>query len=113
LKKESPVKIRDATQIIGMLERGDLAADLSAQLAEVIDACREAAGPKATAKGSLTLKLDVEVEGVSITLSGDIVTKLPKLKRGSTFMFLTADGALSTEHPNQASLFGDLKEVRS
>src|SRR5579871_3855132 len=99
------MKIRDATQIIGMLERGELAADLSTRLAEVIEACREAAGPKSTAKGEIALKLAIEVQGVSITLSGEIATKTPKLKRRGSVYFLTNDGAISTEHPQQTDMF--------
>ncbi len=99
------MKIRDATQVIGMLERGDLAAALTEKLQEVIDAVRDAAGPKTTAKGSLTLRIDVAVQGVQITLEGDIASKTPKIKRAATVYFLSPDGSISTEHPQQAEMF--------
>ncbi len=101
------MKIRDATQVVGMLEGGDLAAALTEELQAVIEKCRDAAGPKTAAKGSVTLKLDISVQGVQIELSGDITAKAPKLKRGSTMYFLAADGSISTEHPKQADMFPD------
>ena len=99
------MKIRDATQIIGMLERGDLAAALTEELSKVVEACREAAGPKTKAKGQVTLKIEIEVEGVQITLTGDIGSKTPKAPRAGSIYFLAPDGAISTEHPQQMDMF--------
>ena len=97
-------RIRDATTIIGMLEDGELAGDLSNEISRLLDALRDAAGPKSKAKGSLTLKLNFAVEGVSTEIDAEISTKVPKSKRGRSFFFVTDDG-LSTEHPKQTSMF--------
>ncbi len=99
------MKIRDATQVLGMLERGDFAAEVTEKLQAVIDACRDAAGPKTTAKGSLGIKIAVEVQGVQITLTGEVEGKVPKVKRGSSIYFLAPDGSISTEHPQQMDMF--------
>jgi hypothetical protein len=97
-------RIRDATQIIGMLENGDLANDLSNEISHVLEKLRDAAGPKGKAKGSVSLKLTFAVEGVSTEIDADIASKVPKLTRARSFFFVTDDG-LSTEHPKQMQMF--------
>ena len=101
-------RIRDATQIIGMLEDGELSCDLSNEISFVLDKLRDAAGPKSKAKGYVTLKLNFAVEGVSTEIDAEISSKTPKAKRGRSFFFVTDDG-LSTEHPKQLSI--DLEDV--
>lgn len=102
-------KIRDATTVLGLLEDGDLAADFSTELNGLIQKLRELSGPKSTAKGSITLKLDIKMEGISSTVDATIDVKAPKAKRSSTFFYATEDG-LSTEHPRQTSMeFGVVK----
>ncbi len=96
--------IRDANTIIGLLEDGDLAADLSTEIQKVFQALRDQAGPKTSAKGSVTLTMNFEVEGVSMEVDASITSKIPKPKRGKSFFFVTDDG-LSTEHPKQANMF--------
>lgn len=105
-------KIRDATQIIGMLERGDVAQALSVEIEKALVALQDAAGPKSKAKGSVTLKLNLEVLGQSVEIEADITSKVPKPKRGRSFYFVTQDGALSTEHPQQLDMLGP-REARS
>ena len=96
-------RIRDATQIINLLEDGELVCDLSNEISFVLDKLRDAAGPKSNAKGSVTLKLNFCVEGVSTEIDAEIASKTPKNKRGRSFFFVTEDG-LSTEHPKQLSM---------
>lgn len=98
------MKIRNADQLLAMLEDGDLSNDLFNEITKVLDALREAAGPKSKAKGSVTLTLNFEVEGVSTEISTDIKSKMPKQKRARSWLFLGEDG-LSTEHPRQISMF--------
>lgn len=99
------MKIRDVTQLIGMMERGDLAAALNEELREVITGCQDAAGGKGTAKGKLSLVLAVEVKGDTLTLEGEIVSKPPKIKRRSSTYFVGANGEILTEHPQQVDMF--------
>ena len=99
------MKIRDATQLVGMLESGDLAADIGKKLRGVIVACQEASGPKRAAKGELKLKLKVEVQGAVVTFDAEIDAKVPKLSRASTVYFVTADGEIDTDHPQQIDMF--------
>lgn len=106
-------RIRDAQTIIGMLENGELAADLGRELTETLAKLKEVAGnrPKSSAKGSVTLKLSLEVEAGAVTIIADIDSKRPKPHRGSSFYWVTDDGALSTEHPQQTDMFAGPREA--
>ena len=99
------MKLREASQVLGLLERGSLMSDLTSELAKVIAACQDAAGPKSGAKGVVSLKLNISVEGVEITFDAELDAKLPKRRRQRSTFFVGADGVLSTEHPNQIDLF--------
>lgn len=107
--------IRDAQTIIGTLEGGGLAADLSAEITDTLAALKEATGgrPKAKAKGSVTLKIDLEVEGDTAYVAGEISSKRPKTPRDRAFFFVTDDGALSREHPRQHDMFTGPAPVES
>lgn len=100
-------KIRDAQTIIGMLEGGEVAQALGTEIVETLAKLKELAGdrPKAKTKGSVTLKLDFEVEKNTVEISVDITSKRPKPVRGTSFYWLTDDGALTTEHPQQTDMF--------
>lgn len=98
-------KIREATQIIGMLERGETAAALTDEIENALKSLQGLAGPKTKAKGTVTLKLSFAVEGQQVEVEADISSSLPKSKRGRSFYFLTQDAALSTEHPQQQDMF--------
>lgn len=104
--------IRDCTQIIGRVERGDLAVDLTREIDIVLQAVRDAAGPKTSAKGSVTLKLNFEVTGVNLEILGDITSKVPKRPRAASMYFLTKDGEISDEHPDQDDLFRAPRAVK-
>lgn len=97
--------IRDAVQVIGTLERGDVSADLSKKMAELLEILQDQAGPKTKAKGELSLTLRFTVEGPTVEIEAEIKTKAPKPKRGRSFMFVTAAGELSLDHPQQVDMF--------
>ncbi|TPK15207.1 hypothetical protein FJ872_19625 [Mesorhizobium sp. B2-5-9] len=101
-------KIRDAQTIIGMLEGGELAAALSGDITETLTKLKDLSdtmGRKAKVKGKVTLTLDFEVEAGSVNVLAGIDTKVPKAQRGSSFYWITDDGSLSTEHPQQTDMF--------
>ena len=109
-------KIRDAQVIIGMLEHGDLAAQLTTDISETLSKLKERAaegGKKAKAKGKITLTLDFEVDAAGATVvHAGIETKVPKAPRGESFFWVTEDGALSTEHPQQTDMFAGPRPTR-
>lgn len=108
-------RIRDAQTIIGSLEGGETAAELSTTITETLAYLRDHCGgrPKAKAKGKVTLTIDIEVEGNNAVLTAEIAVKKPKRTRSSSFFWVLEDGSLSTEHPSQADMFASPREVRS
>lgn len=107
--------IRDATILFGALEEGELAAEASRQITSALATLKEQCGGRAKvkAKGKVVITLDLEVEAGTVTITGDITAKVPKPARGSSFYWVKDDGTLSTEHPQQMSMFGGPEEVRS
>lgn len=105
--------IRACTEIIGTIERGDAAHDLTNEIEKTLKALQDAAGEKRSVKGSVTLTLNFSLEGQNMEIEALISSKLPKVKRPRTFMFLTQTGQLSLEHPTQGSLFEGPREVAS
>lgn len=107
-------RIRDAQTILGALEDGQASVDLGREITDTLAALKEQAGnrPKAKVKGKVTLTLDIEVEGGSATITAEIASKRPKPVRGSSFYWVLDDGSLSTEHPQQISMFGGPQEVK-
>lgn len=108
-------RIRDAQTIIGMLEGGELAAQLSTDITETLARLKELGdvmGRKAKVKGKVTLALDFEMEAGAVTVAAAIETKVPKAPRGTSYYWVTDDGSLSTEHPQQTDMFAGPRETR-
>ncbi|RWO57269.1 hypothetical protein [Mesorhizobium sp.] len=100
-------RIRDAQTIIGMLEGGEVAAAMSTEITETLAKLKELSGdrPKTKIKGHVSLKINVEVEAGTATITCEIDSKRPKPARGSSFYWVLDDGSLSTEHPQQTDMF--------
>ncbi len=103
--------IREMPALIGWLEGGELAEKMRDELQAVVAALNEAAGPKGKAKGSLTLKLKLEVAMGRVEITGEIASNKPKEERGSTILWVTEEGQLSTEHPRQRDMFDGPRAV--
>lgn len=106
-------QIRQANEIIGMLERGDLNADLSNEIQRVLKELIDGAPPKGKLKGSVQVKLSFTVDSGSVEIEAAIESKLPKRARSRDFYFVTPEGGLSTEHPRQQDMFAAPREVRA
>lgn len=109
-------KIRDAQTIIGMLEGGELAAALSTDIIDTLARLKvlsDQLGRKAKVKGHVSLKLEFEVEAGTVQVLAGIDTKVPKAPRSSSFYWITEDGALSTEHPQQTDMFAGPRTART
>lgn len=106
-------RIRDAQTIIGMLESGTLAQELGTTITDALAKLKDQCGnrPKATAKGKVTLTLDLEVEAGAVTISADIASKLPKMPRATSYFWVTDDGSLTTEHPQQMNMFAGPRDT--
>ena len=97
-------RVNDAPVLLGLLEDGDLARDLSAQIKEAIQKTREAVGKRETGSCSVTLKLGFKIDGDSVDIRTEISANIPKAPRGNSVFFLTRDGDISTQHPKQMGL---------
>ena len=107
-------EIRDPLMIIGTLERGDVTVALEEEIKRTLALLYEAAGPKGKAKGTVTLTLAFDVQGVSCSVLAGVASKTPKQKRSSTMFFVTPEGALTQEHPSQIPMFPqDLSDRRN
>lgn len=104
-------RIRDSLTIVGMVEDGEIANEFTAELTRMLATLKEHAGPKGKAKGSVTLKIEADVDGGMVSLAGDVATKVPKKKRGSSMYWLLDDGSLSTEHPQQMNMFAGPRDT--
>lgn len=96
-------------ELIAYLNRGDLNAELSSELAELVKMVR------LTGKqGTINLKLKVAMANKrdedTMTITPQITTSLPQLDQATAIMFSTADGDLLKNDPKQHEL--DLKEIR-
>lgn len=99
-------KIRNTTQMLGLIGDGELIGELDEKMVALNAALLAATQGrrKTKAKGSITLKLDFVVEDGTVTISPDIQVKEPKPARATGFFWLRDDGSLSTEHPSQTRM---------
>ena len=106
-------RIRDAQTIVGMLEGGELNAALSSEITATLAKLKEMSSEnhKKSFKGSVSLKLSFEMEAGAVTIAADIEAKTPKQPRARNFYWVTDDGALSTEHPQQTDMFAGPRDV--
>ncbi|MBN9044647.1 MAG: hypothetical protein J0H18_03140 [Rhizobiales bacterium] len=106
-------RIRDSSTILGLLENGELSQRLTAEITETLLALEEHTDnrPKIKAKGSVTLKLNIEVVDGTVTIEAETTSKRPKPTRPSSFFWLCDDGSLSTQHPRQIDMFGGPRDA--
>ncbi|GAN49212.1 hypothetical protein ME121_3237 [Methylobacterium sp. ME121] len=88
-------------EILGALERGDLSKDLAQSIRNVLQALVDADG----GKGGVTLKLKITAKGEMVSFKADIVEQLPPKERRTSTFFVTGDGRLSLQHPDQVEMF--------
>lgn len=114
-REDSMKLIRDAATIVGLLEDGQLAQDLSADIAKVLAELKAQANdrPKATITGSVSIKLTFEVQGPTLEITAAVDSKTPKPPRGRSIFWVTDDGAVSTEHPRQTDMFAGPRGMKA
>lgn len=98
-------KIRSFGTFLADIEEGQLHADLSRALQDAVAALHDirveqGGKPKAT----LTLKLEMMLDGDVIEARGDFVQKLPKLMRRKGIFYATPDNLLTRKNPRQQEL---------
>ena len=94
---------------LSQLNRGELNAELTSTLAEVIKAVRET-----RKQGTLTLSLKVSMLNTrtenQIKITPMVNSKIPELDREESIVFSTADGDVLFDDPSQLKM--DLKTVK-
>ena len=86
--------------------KGDCLVEASEKLQDLILKVRERWG---AGEISLKLKVTPSAKGI-VTITDDIVVKLPKEEKDATLFFTTEDGALMRNDPEQTEL--QLREVK-
>lgn len=91
------------TETLSDIRNGDVIAELTEALVEVVTRVRETGRPGAL---TLTLKVKNASKGVgsALVIEDDIKTKLPTAEKGTTFLFATEDGQLQRNDPRQPRL---------
>lgn len=101
------MKLREATQIIGMLENGkfnaDLSDDIAKTLATLLEMSEQSEGH--TFKGKTTIVLNFAVKDGATIIGAKFDSTTPERPRRNTMLFNLDDGTLSTEHPRQTDMF--------
>ncbi len=111
-----PKTLDRASDIVAVLEDGDLNHDLSTEIHKVLSELQDLApaNGKGKVKGSVTLKINFAVSGKSVELDTEFTSKIPKRPRSTSVYFVTPDAKLSTDHPQQERLsFEGPREVRT
>lgn len=100
-------RIRDFNTLVGFIDRGHVIREGNEKLATVLETLTtlSAESPKKKVKGRVILEVDIEVVNGVATISAAVKHKVPEPERGSTLLWLTDDGELSTEHPQQIDMF--------
>ena len=92
--------LKSTEEIIGSLERGQFAQDFNAEFHKVLQAVAD----QDSGTGTVTLKLKITGKDDLVSIASSITTKLPEKPRRTTNLFLTGDGRLSTQHPDQVNM---------
>lgn len=114
MKHEHPEEgPRGFAVVLQQVDEGSLHGELSETLQKVTRELAEYADKFTTvAKGAITLTLGFAVDpNGTVTVEGDIKTKLPKARRARSLFWLTKGHNLSAENPRQTKL--PLREVPS
>ncbi|MEM1046451.1 MAG: hypothetical protein AAGL24_09880 [Pseudomonadota bacterium] len=106
--------IREAGQLLPMLEHGDLNRDMSQKLRDVIgELTALAEDTKRKVSGHVALKIKFEVDGDTIKVMAELDSKTPKQPRKPTFYFHNGGDDLHTEHPRQRGMFDTDQPLRA
>ncbi len=99
-------------QVVAHLEDGDLNADLSVALHEIVETLSTYVlnnGGKPKAK--LTLTLDIKLEGGTFEIKPSITKVVPVVPRGTAYLWSTAENLLTPVNPKQMQMFSGPRPV--
>jgi hypothetical protein len=109
------MQIREASILLGALEGGELNRSLSTELSKVLRELHTMSTEdvKKNFKGEVDLKIILSAENGAVTISSEIKSKTPKRPRARTFYWITEEGTLSTEHPQQTDMFTGPRDTKA
>lgn len=104
--------IRKFTEMLGLLSRGKFSERLDEELAEAIATLEQQ--PNDQGKATITVTIGLKYQNGRLDIQPAVKAKLPEGQGFSDTPFWTAEGALSTQHPNQMDMWsanrGDTRE---
>ncbi len=106
--------LSQASDIVAVLEGGDLNSDLSTEICKVLSELQDLApaNGKGKIKGSVSLKIDFIVSGKTVEVETNFTSKVPKRPLSTSVYFVTPDAKLSTDHPQQEAMEFGPREAR-
>ncbi len=95
--------IRKTATMLATIGDGDFERELDAAMLDMNRAllAHIDGRKKVKAKGKITVTLAFEMIDGTLIISPDIAVKVPRIPRSTGFFWMTTDGELSTEHPEQ------------
>ena len=98
-------ELRSFTSTLQNLEGGELVQDLTDKQKEVIDGIVEAEASRGgKPSGELNIKIKYKLDGGVMEVRTDITTKIPKVERRKSIMWVTPEGNLTPRNPKQGDL---------
>ncbi len=106
------MKIKTGTDLLGLLEDGQLAKDFKEEIQTAITKTREAVGVRASGSCSVSLTLKMDVDGDGVEFLAEFSSKIPKARREKTFLFLGEEGDVHTESQRPKTEFEEEQRRR-
>lgn len=104
---------RNVASIIALLENGDFNAEMGEDMRELVQVMETHANTnKGTAKGKITITLDVMLANGIFVITGGHTVKKPVAKRLGTPLFAREDGALGLNPAGQYRSIGHQGSLR-
>jgi hypothetical protein len=99
--------IRDLSTLVGLIDRGHAIREANEAMADVLTTLNERSldSPKKKFKGKVTIEVEFEVTNSIAMIAAKVKAKKPEPERGSSLYWLTGDGELTAEHPQQPDMF--------
>ncbi|MFC3674696.1 hypothetical protein [Ferrovibrio xuzhouensis] len=115
--QRDPAVSHNFQQFIGVVEDGQLLADLTNELQKLIgDMQNHQINVGGVPKGDITVKFGFKLENGVVEVTGNYSITAPKRVGGRSLFWVTADNLLTGRNPKQTDMFRDVsgqREVRS
>lgn len=100
--------IRRFSEMIALVDRGKFERSLDEGIRECLEAIRAQPGEKG--KATMSIELNIAAQGEMVQITPKLKVKLPEGEAFVPLVLWDFEGQLSTQHPNQFSMFKDKAE---